>query len=100
MDTVENHLDIAGLYEDTSQVEIKLTWECIGHDPTTWGLGILNGNVLQDIKARTIRKPDGSWDWFISVYNSFVFAPYGGNEPNRILAMTEAENHIRAVDGI
>jgi len=44
----------SGCHQIDTQVN-QPVWRCIGHDPTMWGWGILNGYYLLEVKAHIWR---------------------------------------------
>lgn len=64
----------------------KLSWHCIGHNPTTWGLGVLEGKELNNLHAKVYKREDGTWAWSLV---AGALSPYGV-EPSRELAIKAA----------
>lgn len=65
-----------------------LSWECVGHSPTLWQLGVFNDGCLSDCVATVRRRSDGKWDWWISSQID------SGIEPSRETAMVAAEEAL------
>lgn len=40
-----------------------MEWQCTGHRPTIWELGVRIGNQLFHVVAWARRNLDGSWSW-------------------------------------
>lgn len=64
-----------------------MEWQCIGHNPTRWGLGTREDDQIVDIVATVQRRDDGRWWWFVSRLCDI--------EPSRETAMAAAERHWR-----
>lgn len=75
----------------------KLTWKCIKHNPTRWGLGLYDSerSVLSDIIADTRRNRSGTWTWF---FMSDLYT-LTGNEPTNEWAMRSATDAAIADGG-
>lgn len=67
------------------------TWNCIGHYPTKWALGIKHKEKLQDVKAVAIRNSNGSWDW----YTTTLPIPHHGNDPSLSEAIKSSEKALQ-----
>lgn len=68
--------------------ENKFKWDCIGHNPTKWGLR-KEGKTI----ASVTREDTGHWSWIVYHNNKMDF-PRTGTEPSRLLAMGAVETDI------
>lgn len=75
---------------------MNLSWHCIGHNPTEWGLGeyYQDENILRNIKARIQRLRSGKWSILIFGNTHLDYLPINFIEPSRIEAMKEVEKII------
>ena len=75
--------------------EKMLSWQCIGHAPTVWGLGVYDGDFLRDIVARVCRRRDGAWDWVLFVEG---WKSTSGREPSRVLAINAVSESFERLE--
>lgn len=96
-DTTGNHLKVADFYKIQSQAGRELEWQRLGHNPTTWGLGTLEGDEMTTVVAKVTRRNDGWWDWTLIDGVAIGSGIYrlSGREPGRLLAMAGAEKLIK-----
>lgn len=62
-------------------------WNCIGHDPTTWGLGEVKDGLMHNIVGRVQRRKYGKWMFFTDNFS--------GAEPSRIEAIKTVNNILK-----
>lgn len=75
----------------------EMTWECVGHNPTSWSLGFYRDGKIHDVTAHVHRrKEDGAWSW--SAWNIRMIGC--GIEPSRIEAMRAAEKCLKEMEGL
>lgn len=67
----------------------KYSWQCVGHKPTRWALGIQEGEQLTNIVARCTRLHSGQWVWF----PMFTHHP-GLVEPSLDCAIETAQKYV------
>lgn len=67
-------------------------WACVGHNPTTWILGVRNGDRVGKVIASVNREPSGAWYW-VWWNMDLGRPPMFGIEPSRVHAMRTAIRH-------
>ncbi len=79
--------------------EATFMWQCIGHSPTTWGLGWYHKEhkKLYWREAEVSRRKDGRWNVYVHIYGT---PSYNGIEPSRNCAIEAAEEHLRTVKAL
>lgn len=70
-------------------------WECVGHNPTRWALGVVESGQITCPRATLMHQKNGRWTW--QTHDWSASGPHHrscvsmGHEPNRACAMAAVE---------
>lgn len=84
------------LYKIETQDEKNLTWRLVGHNPTIWRLGVMEGDESTEV-AEITRGDGGWWNWALTEPARIGSGIYriSGRETSQGKAMIEVQKLVK-----